>query len=220
MGCVSSFKADTLPSCGGERYINELRGSRCKANCYHAAVQEVETVKIDRSGTYKYVLLRLQSMESAGSSRLLVRGSQQAGYHRDVVQMAQQACAGGEGQVDILLLAADLLLLTDMLAAIGITYTVHHTCAIPSGSMHAYLVGWWPITLENVTLRCSAVTYQQCHVQITCLGGGRIAFSAAEKCIKIYGYSSEYDQAPHSIAAALVRRRYPLHDVTVSYSGY
>ena len=94
----------------------------------------METVEIDRSGTYKYVLLRLQSTDSTGSSKLLVRGSQQAGYHRDVVQMAQQACAGGEGQVSILLLAADplhLKFLADMLAIIGITYTVHHTCAIP-----------------------------------------------------------------------------------------
>ena len=90
----------------------------------------METVEIDRNGTYKYVLLRLQSTESTASSRLLVRGTQQAGYHRDVVQMAQQACAGGEGQVSTLLLAADSLhlkLLTDMPA----TITVHDACAIP-----------------------------------------------------------------------------------------
>ena len=57
-------------------------------------------------------------------------------------------------------------------------------------------------------------------MQVTCLGGGRITFKKEEKRIEIFGCSSEYDQAPHSITAALVRRRYPFHDVKVSYSGY
>ncbi len=57
-------------------------------------------------------------------------------------------------------------------------------------------------------------------MQVTCIGGGRIAFHTDERRIEIYGYSSEYDQAPHSVTAALVRARYPFHNVTVSYSGY
>ena len=57
-------------------------------------------------------------------------------------------------------------------------------------------------------------------LQVKCVGGGRIAFHTDERRIEIYGYSSEYDQAPHSISAALVRTRYPFLSVTVSYSGY
>ena len=92
----------------------------------------METVEIDRSGTFKYVLLRLQSLKSTGSSRLLVRGSQQAGYHRDVVQMAQQACAVGEGQVSMASSAADPLpleILADVPATIGLPYTTHRAYA-------------------------------------------------------------------------------------------
>ena len=43
---------------------------------------------------------------------------------------------------------------------------------------------------------------------------------AAARTAHIYGYSSEFDQAPHSVTAALLRRWYPFHAVTVSYSGY
>lgn len=53
-------------------------------------------MSIDEGGTYKYVLLRMQSPESSDCSRLLVRGSQQAGYHRDVVHSAEEEVHGGE----------------------------------------------------------------------------------------------------------------------------
>lgn len=52
------------------------------------------------------------------------------------------------------------------------------------------------------------------------MGGGRIAFDEQKKTIDIYGYSSAYDQAPHDVTAVLVRRNYPFHAVSVSYSGY
>ncbi len=53
-------------------------------------MQEVDSVDIDQSGIYKYVLLRLQNRQSKDQSRLLVRGRQSAGYHRDIVQSEQQ----------------------------------------------------------------------------------------------------------------------------------
>lgn len=53
-------------------------------------LQEVENVEIDQGGTYKYVLLRLQSRQNQECSKLLVRGSQTAGYHRDIMQSEQQ----------------------------------------------------------------------------------------------------------------------------------
>lgn len=58
---------------------------------------------IDQSGTYKYVLLRLQSRESKDRSKLLVRGGHIAGYHRDIVQSEQQLHASNEVEVSSLL---------------------------------------------------------------------------------------------------------------------
>ena len=57
-------------------------------------------------------------------------------------------------------------------------------------------------------------------MQVTPLGGGRIAMDADRQTVHVYGYSSQYGQAPHSVAAALLRRWYPFHAVTVSYEGY
>jgi hypothetical protein len=57
-------------------------------------------------------------------------------------------------------------------------------------------------------------------MQLSPLGGGRIAVDAKSRTIHIYGYSSAYDQAPHDVTAVLVRKWYPFHNVTVSYTGY
>ncbi|KAK9904943.1 hypothetical protein WJX75_006102 [Coccomyxa subellipsoidea] len=114
--------------------------------------QDVREVDIDERGTYKYVLLRLTS-KSSSQSRLLVRGNGRAGYHKNVLDLAQEIDADDDSQV------------------------------VP-------------------------------------VGGGRIAFDEQKKTIDIYGYSSAYDQAPHDVTAVLIRRNYPFHAVSVSYSGY
>ena len=123
-----------MPSYGDEEYGIELMAQDAQPDAVMLLFRRWRLSKIDENGTYKYVLLRLQSMESSGSSRLLVRGSQQAGYHRDVVHMAQEACAGGEGQVSMVFLAADPLCsmrLTDMPAATGITlHNALHMCQL------------------------------------------------------------------------------------------
>jgi hypothetical protein len=51
--------------------------------------QDVQEVDIDEDGTFKYMLLRLVSKGAAQpKSRLLVRGSCRAAYHRDVLELA------------------------------------------------------------------------------------------------------------------------------------
>jgi len=57
-------------------------------------------------------------------------------------------------------------------------------------------------------------------MQVVPLGGGRIAVNAGQRAIHVYGYSTAYDQAPHNVTAAILRRDYPFHAVTVSYEGY
>ncbi len=61
-------------------------------------LQDVKEVDVDESGTYKYVLLRLQS-KSNSMSRLLVRGNKQAGYHQDILELAQEVDADDDSQV-------------------------------------------------------------------------------------------------------------------------
>ncbi len=60
--------------------------------------QDVREVDIDEHGTYKYVLLRLESKNSS-ESRLLVRGNCRAGYHKDVLELAEEVDADSESQV-------------------------------------------------------------------------------------------------------------------------
>ncbi len=67
--------------------------------CTLDMVQVVNCVEIDQDGTYKYVLLRLESLQSKEQSQLLVRGSQRAGYHRDIVRLEQELLANDDCKV-------------------------------------------------------------------------------------------------------------------------
>lgn len=55
-------------------------------------------MEIDEDGTYKYVLLRLES-NSSSRSRLLVRGKCRAAYHKDVLELAEALDADEDSQV-------------------------------------------------------------------------------------------------------------------------
>lgn len=84
------FLASDVPAC---------TQARMHLRCALKVAQEVESVKIDQGGTYKYVLLRLQSLQSNEHSQLLVRGSRKAGYHRDIVHSEQQLLANDDYKV-------------------------------------------------------------------------------------------------------------------------
>lgn len=65
---------------------------------------------------------------------------------------------------------------------------------------------------------CACQSYGLRMRQVEPLGGGRIDVKG--RAATIYGYSQAFGQAPHDISAALVRRSYPLLDVSVSHEGY
>lgn len=73
--------------------------ARVHLRCALNVAQEMESVEIDQGGTYKYVLLRLQSLQSKEHSQLLVRGSRKAGYHRDIVHSEQHLLANDDCKV-------------------------------------------------------------------------------------------------------------------------
>ncbi|GBF93962.1 hypothetical protein Rsub_06211 [Raphidocelis subcapitata] len=55
------------------------------------------------------------------------------------------------------------------------------------------------------------------------LGGGRIEHRPDQREICVYGYSAAFGPAPHEVAAALLKRWFPLYGaggVTISYDGY
>lgn len=81
-----------------------------------SSMQDVQEVEIDEDGTFKYVLLRLEST-AAGErhSRLLVRGSRRAAYHRDILEQAKESDADADSQVDL-----ELSLLSGVQNAAGI----------------------------------------------------------------------------------------------------
>lgn len=58
---------------------------------------------------------------------------------------------------------------------------------------------------------CRAVPWHPCRA-VPCV-----------QVVSIYGYSAAFGAAPHEVAAALVRKWYPLYpadSITVSYEGY
>ena len=83
---------------------NAIYQTFAKTSCIEPArcMQEVQSVEIDQSGTYKYVLVRVQSRQSRHCSKLLVRGRQTAGYHRDIVQAEQRLLANEQVEVSLL----------------------------------------------------------------------------------------------------------------------
>ena len=62
-------------------------------------MQDVAEVDVDEDGTFKYVLLRLQSKGDPSLSRLLVRGNACAGYHRDVLELSRELDGDADCQV-------------------------------------------------------------------------------------------------------------------------
>ena len=53
-----------------------------------------------------------------------------------------------------------------------------------------------------------------------CIGGGRIMHHADAKKLEVFGYSQGYGRADHSIAADLLKKRYPDYCITTSDEGY
>ena len=57
-------------------------------------------------------------------------------------------------------------------------------------------------------------------LETECLGGGRIQHDAADKKIKVYGYSQGFGRADHSIAVELLKKKYPEYTITWDNEGY
>eukprot|EP00897_Mesotaenium_endlicherianum_P009920 jgi/Mesen1/8957/ME000056S08357 len=57
-------------------------------------------------------------------------------------------------------------------------------------------------------------------IHVEPLGGGRIEHRLDEGAIHVYGFSQAFGQADHAVAAALLRRWYPLHQISTSNDGY
>ncbi|GAB4813365.1 hypothetical protein N2152v2_000411 [Parachlorella kessleri] len=73
-------------------------------------------------------------------------------------------------------------------------------------------------TLKELATLAPPGSAQQLKVET--VGGGRIEHYPEQRLLSVYGYSSAFGQAPHEVTAALLRRWFPLHDITVSYDGY
>ena len=55
-------------------------------------------------------------------------------------------------------------------------------------------------------------------VSMEALGGGRIERTSST--MRIYGFSYAFGQADHRVSAVVLRRVFPLHDMSVSFDGY
>jgi hypothetical protein len=58
------------------------------------------------------------------------------------------------------------------------------------------------------------------HLDVQVLGGGRIEHLMEQRVIRVYGYSAAFGPAVHEVAAGLLKKCYPFHDVAWSYEGY
>jgi phosphohistidine phosphatase len=61
---------------------------------------------------------------------------------------------------------------------------------------------------------------QQQHLDVQVLGGGRIEHYPDQGVVSVYGYSAAFGPAVHEVAAGLVKKWMPFHNVTWSYEGY
>lgn len=57
-------------------------------------------------------------------------------------------------------------------------------------------------------------------LRLETLGGGRIEHYPQQRVASVFGFSSAFGQAPHDVAAALLRRWLPFHYITANYNGY
>ncbi|GJP30556.1 hypothetical protein CLOM_g3808 [Closterium sp. NIES-68] len=57
-------------------------------------------------------------------------------------------------------------------------------------------------------------------LKVEAVGGGRINHDATKRQITIYGFSQAFGRADHKVAAAIVRRWYPLYSIATSNHGY
>lgn len=66
-------------------------------------MQAIEDIAID-SGTFKYVLISLQDRKDTASTKLIVRGHVDCGYHQDVLERARREVyrTGLDVQVQVL----------------------------------------------------------------------------------------------------------------------
>lgn len=55
-----------------------------------------------------------------------------------------------------------------------------------------------------------------CH----CTGGGRIEHKTKDKTISVYGYSTGYGRADHTIAVEILKKKYPDYKISWSNEGY
>lgn len=58
------------------------------------------------------------------------------------------------------------------------------------------------------------------HFDVQVLGGGRIEHYPEQQVVSVYGYSAAFGPAVHEVAAGLLKKWLPFHNVTWSYAGY
>ncbi|KAG8436497.1 hypothetical protein GDO86_007554 [Hymenochirus boettgeri] len=115
-----------------------------------AALESVPEVRIDPDGVFKYVLLRVSSVEGGTEQhRDIVRGTKSAEYHNHIFEKVNPE-------------------------------------------------------LQALGLECK------------CLGGGKIEHNSKEKKIRIFGESTGYGKADHSITAEKLKKTFIGYEVTCS----
>lgn len=55
---------------------------------------------------------------------------------------------------------------------------------------------------------------------IDCVGGGRILHEPNKKSILVYGYSQGFGRADHAKTVEILKRQYPVYNITYKNEGY
>ncbi|XP_008207477.1 sex-regulated protein janus-A isoform X2 [Nasonia vitripennis] len=58
------------------------------------------------------------------------------------------------------------------------------------------------------------------NLKANCVGGGRIQHDAADKKLKVYGYSQGFGKADHEVSVSILKKKYSDYDITWSDEGY
>lgn len=146
-------------------------------------------------------------------------------HERQAVAAARTAAALGEGEGT----AAEALAALAAVPDVGIdegTFKYVLLRLSTADGLHSKLLvrGDSRAAYHNHVLQAAAAEVRaaapDARLRLETVGGGRMEHHPAQRLVSVYGYSAAFNQAPHHVTAALLRRWLPFHEVAVSYDGY
>ncbi|MBN3284339.1 PHP14 phosphatase, partial [Polyodon spathula] len=180
-------------------------------------LSNVSAVEIDPEGVFKYILVRVKAKGGADEYKDIVRGTKNAEFHsprqREVLaNWGSNECPFTE--------VSDAGYLSLSLSP-G-TFFLPRGCS-PSHNLHMCfrLLGPSPlgcvgIAALNHIFEKIKPDLEKLGLECNCLGGGKIEHNSTEKKIRVFGLSTGFGKADHSVAVEKLKAVFTDYEITWS----